>query len=159
MNLLTITWDFRSLWSTLPLQTRVYLLCLLAAAILSGISLSQTFVRLRKLQNSTPESEAEGSYRCLAARLHSLRQLHFLLLLLFGVLLTDEAFRTIRSFTYSRMSIGAPSVTELSAPLLVFAFLVLFVVAFLHCLQWFVSSRLESFACSFDPVSSRPPDH
>jgi hypothetical protein len=159
MNLFTVDWDPRSLWPMLPLQTRLYLLCLLAAAIHSGISVSQTFVRLRKLQNGTPESEAESSYRCLAARLRTLRQLHFLLLLLFGLFLADETSRTIRSYTDSLMSLETPSFAKLSDPLLAFAFLVLFVVAFLHCLQWFVSSRLESFACRLDSVTNLPPDH
>lgn len=144
MTFLTPDWDFRSLWILWPLQTKLYLLCLFAAAIYSGISTTKAILRLRKLRSITPDTNSEFTYHRLSARLHNLRQLHLLLFLLFGLFLTDEAFRTVRSFTLSRMSLEAPTLAELLAPLLGFAFLPLLVLTILHSFQWLASSRLEA---------------
>lgn len=144
MNLLTTDWDFRSLWMLWPVQTKVYLVCLFAAALYSVISSAQTFLRIGKLPRVTPETDAETTNRRFSARLHNLRQLHLLFLLLFGLFLTDEAFRTAQSFVLSRMSLEAPTIPELLAPLLAFAFISLLVLTILHSLQWFVSSRLDA---------------
>lgn len=143
MSLLTTSWDFRLLWTVLPIQTRGYLLCLFAAAIYSGISLRKTFIRIRRLPGIMPGAEAEAFYRSISARLRNLRQLHFLFLLLFGLFLTDEAFRAERAHMYSRMSLACVSFNQLLDPLLCFAFVVLLVLTILHALQWFVASRLE----------------
>src|SRR5271157_647093 len=147
MNLLTTDWDFRSLWMIWPLQTRVYLLCLFAAAIYSLISLLRIFLHLRKLPRIIPEAGAESTCRRISGRLHNLRQLHLLFLLLFGLFLVDEAFRTARSFLLSRMSLEAPTIAELLDPLLAFAFLSLLVLTILHSLQWLASSRLDASLC------------
>jgi hypothetical protein len=133
--MLTTSWDFRLLWTLLPLQTRLFLLCLFAAAIYSGISLVKTFIRILKLSGNMPAAGAETLYRRLSVRLHNLRQLHFLFLLLFGLFLTDEAFRTALSFKQAQMMLAVPTIAELLDPLLGFAFLSLLVLTTLHSLQ------------------------
>ena len=142
--MLTTSWDLRLLWILLPLQTRFFLLCLFSAAIYSSISLVKTSIRIGKLPRNTPAAEAETLYRRLSVRLHNLRQLHFLLPLLFGLFLTDEAYRTALSFQQAQMMLTVPTVAELLDPLLGFAFLSLLVLTTLHSLQWLVSSRLET---------------
>ncbi|MGB2677664.1 MAG: hypothetical protein WAN12_11340 [Candidatus Acidiferrum sp.] len=92
----------------------------------------------------TIEAEAEATYHRVSTRLHNLRQLHLLLLLLFGLFLTDEAFRTAQSFAHAQMMLTVPTVAELLDPLLGFAFLSLLVLTVLHSLQWLASSRLEA---------------
>jgi hypothetical protein len=144
MNLLTTSWDFRSLWVFLPLQTRLYLLCLFGAAIYSGISLTKVFIRIRKLPGLTLGGDAEVFRRRISVRLQNLRQLHFLFLLLFGLFLADQTFGTARSLTYLDTGFAAPTIAELLDPLLGFAVLSLLILTVLHSLQWLVSSRLEA---------------
>jgi len=144
MNMLTTNGDFRLLWTSLPLQTKFFLLCLFAAAIYSCVCLTTAFIRIRKLRGITPGADAEASYRRIAARLHNLRQLQLLFLLLFGLFLTDEAYRTVRSLTYLDRGFAAPSIAELLDPLLGFAFLSLLVLTILHSFQWLAFSRLET---------------
>ena len=143
MNLLTTNGDFRLLWELLPLQTRFYLLFLFAAATYSCIALGRILIRIRKSPGIRFAADAEEFYRRPSARLHNLRQLHLLLLLLFGLFLTDEAFRTAQSSKQAQMMLTVPTIAELLDPLLGFAFLSLFVLTVLHSLQWFVSWRLE----------------
>ncbi len=141
MNIFTTPWDLRSLWTELPIQTRLYLLSLIAAAIYSGISLTKTFLRIRKLSCSMPAADA--LYRRLSVRLHNLRQLHFVFLLLFGLFLTDEAFRAERAYMYSRMSLACVSLNQILDPLVCFAFVVLLILTILQSLQWLVTYLLE----------------
>jgi len=131
------------LWTLLPLQTRLYLLCLFGVAIYSGISLTKIFIRIEQLRGTTPAADAETIHRRLSARLHNLRQLHFLFLLLFGLFLTDEAFRAERAYMYSQMSLACASLNQILDPLLCFASVVLFVLTILQSFQWFVTFRLE----------------
>jgi hypothetical protein len=144
MTLLTTDWDFRALWASLPLQTKLYLLCLLAAAIYSCISLLRALVQITKLPRIALDADVESTYHRISARLRNLRQLHLLFLLLLGLFLTDEAFRTVRSFTLSKMSLEAPTIAKLLDPLLGFAFISLLVLTVLHSIQWLASSRLEA---------------
>jgi hypothetical protein len=144
MNLLLIEWNFRTLWACWPLQTKFYFLCLIGATIYSLISLSRVFLALKELARITPAADTEAFYRKLSARLHNSRQLHLLFLLLFGLFLTDEAFRTAQSLRYLDRGFAAPTTAALLDPLLGFAFLSLLVLTILHSLQWLVSSCLEA---------------
>jgi len=119
------------------------LLSFIAAAVYSGISLTDTFIRIGRFRGTMAGAEAEALYRRLSVRLHNLRQLHFALLLLFGLFLTDEAFRAERAYMYSRMSLACVSLNQILDPLLCFAFVVLLVLTILHSLQWCVTYSLE----------------
>jgi len=67
-------------------------------------------------------------------------------LLVFGVALTDEIFRSLRAYEYSKMSLSEPTAAGIADPILAFAYSCLIIFTVLHLLQWLVSSRLENIA-------------
>ncbi len=143
MSLFTEQWDLRSAWSSLPNQTKLFFFLLLVLAILSSVA------HLRIVYSQTIKSKAATIHRVNAGRgflraLENLRQLHTLLFLLFGLFLTDYVYRIVRSFQFSRMSLCSPTVSEMAAPCLAFAFASLLILIFLHCLHWFVCFRSKN---------------
>jgi hypothetical protein len=146
MGTLTIEWDLRLLWVRLPLQMKFYLTALILSAIYCCISLLQISIRLRMLAATSTTTEAESISCLVSARLRHLQQFHFLLLLLFGLFLTDEVFRTAQSITYARLLSYTPTILELLDPLLAFSYFALAVLTVLHSLQWLTSTRVNSAA-------------
>ena len=139
MNLLSQSWDFRALWIILPLQTKLFLFCFFLTAIYIGFSLLIIYLRSRTaLRKST-----EPLHPRFLQRIHNLRQLHFTFVLVFGVTLTDEIFRSLRAYENSKQSLSALMATGIADPVLAFAYCCLIIFTFLHLLQWLVSNRLE----------------
>lgn len=142
MNLLLNSWDFRSVWANLPLQGNIFLACLSIAAIYISISLGVIYAKAGRIKSAGSPSERVLVCRKLSMRLNNFRQLHMLLLLLFGVLLTDEVFRTIRAFSLAHMSLSSPCITPIADPLISFSFSCLLILTFLQLFQWIVSHRI-----------------
>src|ERR1700693_2577103 len=141
MRLLTTPWDFRLLLALLPLQTKLYLVFLLTVVFYSGIS--SCLILAKTSKSFVHTHPAQDICSQLAQRLGNLRQLHLLLFLLFGIFLTNEAFRAMRALVLSRTSLGEVSINQVFDPLLCFSFVVLSALTFLHALQWLASYRLQ----------------
>ena len=139
MNLLSQSWDFRALWTILPLQTKLFLFCLFLTAIYMGFSLPIIYLQSRSALSKSTEPLHPRFLR----RIHNLRQLHFTFLLVFGVTLTDEIFRSLRAYENSKSSLSALTAAGVADPVLAFAYCCFIIFTFLHLLQWLVSDRLE----------------
>jgi hypothetical protein len=102
----------------------------------------QSRLTSRKLSDPLPSSLHVRFLR----RIHNLRQLHFAFLLVFGVTLTDEIFRSLRACENSKSSLSALTPAEVADPVLAFAYCCLIIFASLHLFQWVVSNQLEKTA-------------
>ena len=148
MNLLSQSWDFRALWIILPLQTKLFLFCLFLMAIYMGFSLPIIYLQSRSALSKSTEPLRTSLHPRFLRRIHNLRQLHFTFLLVFGVTLTDEIFRSLRAYENSKSSLSALTAAGVADPVLAFAYCCLIIFTFLHLLQWLVSNRLEKIASS-----------
>jgi hypothetical protein len=75
--------------------------------------------------------------------MESIRQFHKLLLLLFGVVFTDEMFATLRGIRLYELSLSGARMDIFVAPT-AFAFVVFVVLIVLHIFQWAVAALLQS---------------
>ena len=73
----------------------------------------------------------------------TLRQVHMLLLLLFGVCCAKGVFATLRAIQYSLVSLSSIKI-DVFETIAAIAFLVFVVLTFLHAFQWDVAARLQS---------------
>ncbi len=76
-------------------------------------------------------------------RMHSLRQLLVLALLLFGVILANEVFASLRAVQLSYISLSEYHLREALEVPTAFAFFSLSTFACLHALQWFVDTKIQ----------------
>jgi hypothetical protein len=146
MNLLSQSWDLRMLWLLLPLQTKLFFLCLFLATIYLAFSLAVVYLRCRSFRPNGTEPLLNSLYLRLLKRIHNLRQLHCMLFLVFCVTLTDEISRALRAYEYSKLSLSASTAAGIADPVLACAYCCIIIFAFLHLLQWLVSNRLEKIA-------------
>jgi hypothetical protein len=146
MNLLSQSWDFRMLWITLPLQTKLFFFCLFLMAIYTAFSLAIIYLQSRSAPRKPSEPLPTSLHLRLLRRIHNLRQLHFMFLLVFGVTLTDEIFRSLRAYENSKSSLSALTAAEVADPVLAFAYCCLIILTSLHLVQWVVSNRFDKIA-------------
>jgi hypothetical protein len=146
MNLISQSWDFRMLWIILPLQTKLFFLCLFLTAIYMTFSLAIIYLRSRSAARKPTEPLPSALHLRFLKRIHNLRQLHFMFLLVFGVTLTDEVFRSLRAYENSKSSLGALTAAEVADPVLAFAYCCLIIFTSLHLFRWVVSNQLEKTA-------------
>jgi hypothetical protein len=88
------------------------------------------------------EAELRKSTLGIAQSTETVRQLHLLLLLLFGVTLANEVFATLRGIRYSSMSLSVARI-DVFEPCAAFSFVVFGVLVLLHAFQWISSVRLR----------------
>jgi hypothetical protein len=134
------------LWIILPPQTKLFFFCLFLMAIYMAFSLAIIYLQSRSAPRKRTEPLPTSLHLRFMRRIHNLRQLHFMFLLIFGVALTDEIFRSLRAYEYSKMSLSEPTGAEIADPVLAFAYSCLIIFTVLHLFQWLVSSRLEKIA-------------
>jgi hypothetical protein len=143
MYILSVHWDVVMLWAILSLTGKLYIVCLLASVVYTIYSLSRIVVLSRSMKNTSFDAEPAGLGLIVMARtIENVRQLHLLLLLLFGVTLANEVFATLRAIRESAVSLSALGI-DVFGPCVVFAFGVSGVLAILQVLQWIVSARLR----------------
>jgi hypothetical protein len=143
MYILSVHWDLLMLWAILSLTGKLYIVCLLVSVVYTIHSLSRTVVHSRSMKKTSIDAEPAGLGLIVITRtIENVRQLHFLLLLLFGVTLANEVLATLRAIRESAVSLSALGI-DVFEPCAVFAFCVSGVLAFLHVLQWMVSARLR----------------
>jgi hypothetical protein len=140
------------LWLLLPLQTKLFFLCLFLATIYMAFSLAVIYLRCRSFRPNGTEPLLHSLYLGLLKRIHNLCQLHFMLFLAFCVTLTDEIFRALQAHERSKLSLSASTAIQIADPVLAFAYCCLIIFTFLHVLQWLVSNRLEKIA-SISPIT------
>ena len=116
MAILSVPWDLRALWSISSGVAQVYLLFLFVVAVYTVVGL---------IKRDQPKR---------------LQQLHYLGLLLFGIVFSNECFGVLRAIQLSRSSLSAIGI-ESFEPAVAFSFIVFTVLGFLHVLQWFRSSH------------------
>ena len=146
MNLISQSWDFRMLWIILPPQTKLFFLCLFLTAIYMAFSLAIIYLQSRSAPRKPTEPLPSSLHLRFLRWVHNLRQLHFMFLLVFGVTLTDEIFRSLRAYENSKSSLSALTAAEIADPVLAFAYSCLIIFTVLHLFQWLVSNRLEKIA-------------
>jgi hypothetical protein len=147
MFILTVHWDLRLLWASLTVTAKFYIICLLGTAACTTYFLARTMYHLRRLQKESSIEAASVRRRQfeITRRIETLRQLHTLLFLLFGVVFANEMFATLRAIEYSSMSLSAARI-DVFEPLTAFAFFAFVVLVFLQTFHWIVAARLQSFA-------------
>ncbi len=131
------------LWIILPPQTKLFFLCLFLAAIYMTFSLAVIYLRSRTFLPNGTDPSLNPLYLGLLRRIHNLRQLHFMLFLVFCVTLTDEIFRALQVYERSKLSLSESTAVQIADPVLAFAYCCLIIFTSLHVLQWLVSNRIE----------------
>jgi hypothetical protein len=140
MLILSVPWDFRSLWAVLTLTAKLYIICLLVASAYTTYSLTRIAVRRRKIANL--EKADMLLLDKMIATAQTLRELHTMLFLLFGLCWSNELFATLRGIQHSVDSLSAASF-DVFGPAIAFAFVVFAVLLFLHGFRWTVAHRLQ----------------
>ena len=140
MFILSVPWDFRSLWAVLTITAKFYTICLLAGAAYSTYSLARVVVWLRRnARNKTVIKELDE----MRTKTQSLREFHTMLFLLFGLCASNEVANVLRGIQLSSMSLSAAKI-DVFEPVVAFAFFEFAVLTFLHGLQWVVADRLRA---------------
>jgi hypothetical protein len=146
MFIFTRDWDVRYFWELLPFTAKGYLIFLFIAAAYTIYFLIRTLFRLHRSPQSLPSSDKArlslGKIE-LTNGMESIRQFHKLLLLLFGVVFTDEMFATLRGIRLYELSLSGARMDIFVAPT-AFAFVVFVVLIVLHIFQWAVAALLQS---------------
>jgi CDP-diglyceride synthetase len=140
MLILSVPWDFRSLWAALTVTAKLYIICLLAASAYTTYSLTRITVRLRK--TAKLEQAHMLIVHEMAAKAKTLRESHTMLFLLFGLCWSNDLFATLRGIQHSVDSLSATSF-GVFGPVVAFAFVVFAVLLFLHGFRWAVAHRLQ----------------
>jgi hypothetical protein len=146
MFILSVPWDFRSLWAVLTLTAKLYAFCLFAGAAYSTYSLARVAFGLRQIvkhSSLTEKNSARVRLNKMAARVQASRQLHTMLFLLFGICCANEVFTTLRTSQHSSMSLSAVRI-EVFEPVTAYAFFVFAVLLALYSFQWAIAHRLRS---------------
>jgi hypothetical protein len=133
MNLLSVSWDIRSLWMILPLLSKICLVFLFASVLFTIVAILTNILWV----NSSDRLERS------ADRVANLRQFQILAFYFFGACLADHFFAALQSIDRSKMSLQAEGVDAFS-PLAWFAFIGFLTLLFSHSLQWFASCRVIS---------------
>lgn len=141
MLILSVPWDFRSLWICLTTTANLYIICLLVASAYSTYSLTLIAVRLRQMAKR--EKVDMVLLINMTAKAQTLREFHTMLFLLFGLCCSNELFNTLRGIQNSAVSLSAARF-EVFGPVIAFAFFVFAVLLLLHVFRWAVAHRLQS---------------
>jgi hypothetical protein len=98
MSILAVHWDLPMLWQRLTLPAKLYILCLLVAALYTMYFLARTIFGLRHLSDGVTATETSARrFRSLEMihRTENLRDLITLLFFLFGISFANEMFATL----------------------------------------------------------------
>jgi hypothetical protein len=143
MYILSVRWDLLAMWAMLSLPGKFYLACLLASAVYTSYLLTRTLVRLHGLNKERIPIGAELrrlTVLGIESSIEAVRQLHLLLLFLFGATLANEVFGTLREIRYASMSLSGARV-DVFEPCAWFSFIVFGVLTLLHIFQWIVAAQ------------------
>jgi hypothetical protein len=140
MLILSVPWDFRSLWVVLSITAKFYTICLLAGAVYSTYSLASIVVWLRRSAgNKTVIKELDE----MRAKTLSLREFQTMLFLVFGLCASNEVFNVLRGIQNAAVSLSAARF-DVFGPVVAFVFFVFAVLLFLHGFRWAVAHRLRA---------------
>jgi hypothetical protein len=140
MLILSVRWDFRSLWAVLTITAKFYTICLVAGAAYSTYFLARIAVWLRRnARNKTVIKQLDE----MRAKTSSLREFHTTLFLLFGLCASNEVFNVLRGIQNSAVSLSAARF-EVFGPVVAFVFFVFAVLLFLHGFRCAVAHRLRA---------------
>ena len=140
MLILSVPWDFRSLWAVLSITAKFYTICLLAGAVYSTYSLASIVVWLRRnAGNKTVIKELDE----LRTKTLSLREFQMMLFLVFGLCASNEVFNVLRGIQNAAVSLSAARF-EVFGPVVAFVFFVFAILLFLHGFRWAVGHGLRA---------------
>ena len=140
MLILSVPWDFRSIWAVLSITAKFYTICLLAGAVYSTYSLASIVVWPRRnAGNKTVIKELDE----LRTKTLSLREFQMMLFLVFGLCASNEVFNVLRGIQNAAVSLSAARF-EVFGPVVAFVFFVFAVLLFLHGFRWAVEHRLRA---------------
>ena len=138
MLIVSVPWDFRSLWAVLTITAKFYTICLLAGTAYSTYSVARIVVWLRRnARNKAVIKELDE----MRTKTQSLREFHTMLFLLFGLCASNEVFNVMRGIQNSAVSLSAARF-DVFEPVIAFVFFVFSVLLFLHGFRWAVAHRL-----------------
>ena len=143
MSLPSVGWDLRLFWALLPFVARVYLLVLVCT---SFVTLCVAIKICRSLRNRAQDGALESVMARFRNTISHLRHSFALLLLAFGILVSDMVFQSARdlaSFRHVDVDAAPPLDGPAGLGLIVFAaFFVLF------CLLWYAKFKTHSVFAS-----------
>jgi len=143
MYVLSVRWDLLAMWEMLSLPGKFYLACLLASIAYTSYLLTRALVRLHGLNKERIPMGAELRKLTLLgieSGIETVRELHLLLLFLFGATLANEVFGTLRGIREASMSLSGARI-EVFEPCAAFYFIVFGVLTLLHISQWIVAAQ------------------
>jgi hypothetical protein len=129
-------WDFRSLWTILPVSARVYLFVLLCLAVYAVTKMLRIALDPRKKADTRLEKRGPE------IALFRINQCFQLTLLIFGVILSDLLFSSARALEWHL--IADPDVVPAFDAPAAFAVIVLLTHCVLFCLMWFTRERIRA---------------
>lgn len=141
MLILSAPWDFRFLWISLSLTAKLYMICLLAAFSYSAYCLTRATVRIRQMEQW--KKTDMGVLEKTKQKLQTLRELHTLLLLAFGLCCANEVLKTLQGIQNAAASLSAAT-WNIFVPVIAFAFVVFAALLVLHLFRWAVAHTLQS---------------
>ena len=136
MSILSGSWDLRSLWTTLHFLARVYLVVFVGMGFLA---IGATVRILTSLRSIPPPAAEIGRFRRIIS---NMRQALNLLLLAFGVILSDMLFTGARALERAK-HFDIDAVPPFDGPC-AFAFVVLLESFFLVALLWYARSQADA---------------
>ena len=142
-SLFSVPWDLRAIWRILTVVAQTYLMGLFGMAVFAILRTARTLWFHRQVRQDSSQ-EAATTYERLASRMHSLRQFLVFGLLVFGVVLANEVFASLRAVQLSYTSLSEYHLREALEVPTAFAFFSLSVFVCLHALQWCADATIQS---------------
>ena len=141
-SLFSVHWDLRAIWHILTVVAQLYLIGLFGTAAVMIVRIARTLWSLKQVRRYSSQEVATTLAR-LASSMHSLRQFLALALLIFGVVLTNEIFASLRAVQFSFMSLSEYHLRKALEVPTAFAFFSLSIFACLHALQWCADATIQ----------------
>ncbi len=142
VSLFSVQWDLRSIWASMDLISKAYLLALLGSTTFIGFSAARTLWAIRQLKPERNQNR-EADWQRLSIRLHDRFRFLFLMLLVFGLVVANAVFGSLRAIDSSSLSISEyHTVAALELPT-AFSFVSLSIFVCLYCLLWFTETRIR----------------
>ena len=139
MSLLSVSWDLRVFWASLPMAAHVYLLLLTSTGF---VTLCVTIKICLSLRNHPHDRVPESNMVRFRNAIFHLRRAFGLLLLAFGVLLSDMIFQSARALErYRHLDVDAGPPFDGPAGLSFIVFTAFFAI---FCLLWYVEFKIQS---------------
>jgi len=142
-SLFSVQWELRAIWHVLSGAAQVYFIALLCMAVWATARCAQAIWFLKQpRQKCDADKDTALVQTNHTSRIYAIQQVLFLIILLFGAVLANEVFASLKAVQYSRFSMSEYHIDEALQIPAAFAFLSACVFVYVHAFCWMAQTCL-----------------